>query len=86
MDSAIAILNKNMANAANGSNKNLVGLMNRLGISMRDSNGKLKDAAQLMPEVADAIKSQTTATQKAYIATQFFGKSGQGLIKTLNDG
>lgn len=86
MDSAIAMLNKNMANAANGSNKNLVGLMNRLGISMRDSNGKLKDAAQLMPEVADAIKSQTTATQKAYIATQFFGKSGQGLIKTLNDG
>ena len=86
MDSAIAMLNKNMANAANGSNKNLVGLMNRLGISMKDSNGKLKDAAQLMPEVADAIKSQTTATQKAYIATQFFGKSGQGLIKTLNDG
>lgn len=86
MDSAIAMLNKNMANAANGSNKNLVGLMTRLGISMKDSNGKLKDAAQLMPEVADAIKSQTTATQKAYIATQFFGKSGQGLIKTLNDG
>ncbi len=86
MDGAIAMLNKNMANAAQGSNKNLVGLMNHLGISMKDTNGKMKDAAALMPEIADAISRQTDATQKAYIATQFFGKSGQGLIKTLNDG
>ena len=86
MDSAIAMLNKNIANAANGSNQNLVGLMKHLGISMKDANGKMKTAAELMPEIADAIKSQTNSTQKAYIATQFFGKSGQNLIKTLADG
>ena len=86
MDGAIAMLNKNMANVASGGNKNLAGLMKHLGISMTDSNGNMKDAAQLMPEIADAIRSQTTATQKAYIATQFFGKSGQDLIKTLSEG
>lgn len=86
MDSAIAMLNKNMANAAAGSNKNLVNLMNHLGISMKDANGNMKDAAVLMPEIADAISRQTDATQRAYIATQFFGRSGQGLIKTLKDG
>lgn len=86
MDGAIAMLNKNMANAAAGNNKNLVKLMSDLGISMKDANGKMKTAAELMPEIADCIKSQSNATQKAYIATQFFGRSGQNLIKTLNDG
>lgn len=86
MDGAIAMLNRNMANAAQGKNKDLVALMNHLGISMKDANGNMKDAASLMPEVADAISRQTDATQRAYIATQFFGRSGQGLIKTLKDG
>ena len=86
MDGAIAMLNKNMANASAGQNKNLVKLMGDLGISMRDANGNMKTAAELIPEIADCIKSQTDSTQKAYIATQFFGKSGQNLIKTLNDG
>ena len=86
MDGAIAMLNKNMANAAAGQNKNLVKLMGDLGISMRDANGNMKTAAELIPEIADCIKSQTDSTQKAYIATQFFGRSGQNLIKTLNDG
>ncbi len=86
MDGAIMMMNKNIANAANGTNKNLVGVMKHLNISMTDTNGKMKTAAELMPEVADAIKRQTNATQKAYIATQFFGKSGQGLLKTLAEG
>lgn len=86
MDSAIAMLNKNMANMAAGSNKNLAKLMDDLGISMKDANGRMKTAAELIPEIADSIKSQSNATQKAYIATQFFGRSGQNLIKTLSDG
>ena len=59
MDGAIAMLNKNMANAAAGQNKNLVKLMGDLGISMRDANGNMKTAAELIPEIADCIKSQT---------------------------
>lgn len=86
MDGALMMLNKNIANASAGKNKDLVALMNHLGISMKDANGKMKTAAELMPEVADAISRQTDSTQKAYIATQFFGRSGQNLVKTLNDG
>lgn len=86
MDGAIAMLNKNMANAVQGKNKDLVALMNHLGISMKDANGNMKDAAALMPEIADAISRQTNATQRAYIANLFFGRSGQNLVKTLKDG
>ena len=86
LDGAVAMLNKNMANVAAGKNKDLAGLMEHLGISMKDANGQMKTAAELMPEIADAIKNQTTSTQRAYIATQFFGRSGQNLIKTLSDG
>ncbi len=86
LDGAVAMLNKNMGNVAAGKNKDLAGLMEHLGISMKDANGQMKTAAELMPEIADAIKNQTNATQRAYIATQFFGKSGQNLIKTLSEG
>jgi hypothetical protein len=86
MDAAIAMLNKNIANAAAGNNKQLVKLMSDLGISMRKANGEMKTAAELMPEIADCIRSQSNATQRAYIATQFFGRSGQNLIKTLQEG
>ena len=86
MDGAIAMLNKNIANAANGKNKDLIALFKRLGISMKDSNGNMKTAAELMPELADAIASQKNQTQKAYIANLAFGRSGQNLIKTLAGG
>ncbi len=86
MDNAIAKLNQNMGNVAQGKNKDLAGLMDYLGISMKDANGHMKTSAELMPEIANALASQTDSTQKAYIATQFFGKSGQNLIKTLSGG
>lgn len=86
MDGAIAMLNKNIANAAAGKNKQLVSLFKALGISMRDANGHMKTAAELMPEVADAIARQKDGTQRAYIATQLFGRSGQNLIKLLKGG
>lgn len=86
MDGAIAMLNKNMANAVSGKNKDLVELFNKLGISMQDANGQTKTAADLMPELADAIAKQSDQTAKAYIANLAFGRSGQNLIKTLNGG
>lgn len=86
MDGALAMLNKNLANAVAGKNKDLVALMDHLGLSMKDANGQMKTAADLMPEIADAIAKQTDQTAKSYIATQMFGRSGQNLIKTLSEG
>ena len=86
MDSALAMLNRNLANAAAGKNEKLSELLKYLGISLKDANGQMRNAADLMPELADAMAAQTNSTQKAYIATTAFGRAGQALIPLLQSG
>ena len=86
MDSALAMLNRNLANAAAGKNEKLSELLKYLGISLKDANGHMRNAADLMPELADAMAAQTNSTQKAYIATTAFGRAGQVLIPLLQSG
>ena len=61
-------------------------MFKQLGVSLYDANGHLKTATELLPEIANCMRSQETATQKSYIATTLFGKSGQGLIQMLEQG
>ena len=86
LDQGMVIFNKNLANAAQGKNKALVEMFQKLGISMKKANGQMKTTAELMPELADAMKRQKNNSEKAYIATTTFGKSGQELIQMLQDG
>ena len=86
MDSALGMLNRNLANAAAGKNEKLSELLKYLGISLKDANGHMRNAADLMPELADAMAAQTNSTQKAYIATTAFGRAGQALIPLLQSG
>lgn len=86
LDQGMVIFNKNLANAVQGKNKALVEMFQKLGISMKKANGQMKTTAELMPELADAMKRQKNNSEKAYIATTTFGKSGQELIQMLQDG
>lgn len=86
MSAGLAVFSKNLALAGQGRNKELVAMFNKLGISMRDANGHMRTTAELMPELADAMKRQQTQAQKTYIANMAFGKSGQELIQTLDGG
>lgn len=86
MDAALEMMNRKLADVAAGKNKDLPEMMKKLGISLYKANGELKRADELLPEVADAIRSQGTQAQKAYIATQLFGRSGQQMIKMLDGG
>ena len=86
MDNALGMLNRNLANAAAGKNEKLSELLKYLGISLKDANGHMRNAADLMPELADAMAAQTNSTQKAYIATTAFGRAGQVLIPLLQAG
>ena len=86
MDSALAMLNRNLANAAAGKNEKLNELLQHLGISLKDANGHMRNAADLMPELANSMAAQTNSTQKAYIATTAFGRAGQVLIPLLQAG
>lgn len=86
MDAGLRVLNKNIANSAAGKNKDFLKMLEKLNISFKNADGSIKTAAQLMPELAEAMKSQTSQAQKAYIAQTAFGKSGADLIQTLERG
>lgn len=86
LNACLGIFSKNLANAAQGKNKTLVNVFKQLGISMTDANGKMRTTTELLPDIANAMRSQATESQKAYIATQLFGRGGQSLIQMLEGG
>ena len=86
LNACLGIFSKNLANAVQGKNKTLVNVLKQLGISMTDANGKMRTTTELLPDIANAMRSQATESQKAYIATQLFGRGGQSLIQMLEGG
>lgn len=86
ISSAIEILGKNLGQVSAGKNKAIPEMFKQLGVSLYNTNGELKTATELLPEIANCMRSQSTATQKSYIATTLFGKAGQGLIQMLEGG
>jgi len=86
MASSVGRLNKNIAMAAGGKNKELAGLFRRAGISIRGANGELRSATDLLPEVADLFARNKNAAVQARMGNAIFGKSWQSLAPLLNDG
>ena len=77
--------NKQVADAAEG-----VGAgaerFDQLGISLKNTDGSLKDNYTLIEEVADALSRMEDGANKSAIAQDLFGKSGAKLIPLLNGG
>ena len=79
-------LNKQIYDAANGKGKDLAGLFARLGIKMRDSNGQLRSAADMLPELADAFQRNENPVVRARMGMALFGKSWQEIMPMLAEG
>lgn len=58
----------------------------RLGVSIYDANGGLKDQETIMNEVLRALADMENGTEKARLATELFGKSGTEMMPMLNQG
>lgn len=58
----------------------------RLGISVKDANGELKDNDALLLEIAEGLKNTQNDTVRMAIANQIFGRSGSKLLPILNKG
>ena len=87
MDGALVKLTTNMAKAARGENKNFVDLFKHLGISLKDSNGKVRSAADVMNNLAEAVHNNSDQAARAQIMTIAFGdKIGAKLIPVLEGG
>lgn len=79
-------LNKTIFAIASGKGGDAAKLFKRLGISVRDANGKLRTSADILPELADALKKNENATIRTAIATTAMGKSGGVMVGFLSQG
>lgn len=84
VSTSIVRFNKNIYDASKGGG-DAVNTFDDLGISLNDSNGKLKDSETLLLEVTKKFSSMENGIQKTAVAQKLFGKSGAESIAMLND-
>jgi TP901 family phage tail tape measure protein len=58
----------------------------KMGIQLKDVNGKAKDTNTVFREVADKFASYKDGAEKANLAMEIFGRSGSNMITMLNEG
>ena len=76
---------RQVINASEG-NKQAAETFERLNISVKDTNGNIRDSDTLMMEVAERFKNTSDGVLKTDTAMQLFGRSGRNLIPLLNEG
>lgn len=85
LDAALSALSRRIAKA-DGGIQEMKASFDRLGISLRDDNGQLKDTEVVLREVSDAFQNLADGPTKARIAMDIMSDSGQKLIPLLNLG
>jgi hypothetical protein len=79
-------LSKSMMGIAGGKQDDVSQTFNALGISVKNADGSLKSASQVMTEVAGRFGNMEDGAGKTAIAMRLFGRSGAELIPMLNAG
>jgi len=85
MDNSLAKLTRTIGQAANGG-KAQTAAFERLGVSIRDAGGNIKDAGTLIPEISDGLKRLGSDAERAATLTELFGRAGQKLAPLLSGG
>ena len=65
-------------------NKASIATFNKLGVSVRDSSGKVKNQEQVFNECVIALTKMKDGSTKAKIANDLFGRSGAELAPIIN--
>lgn len=78
-------LSKNMVDAVNGSAE-VKKTFKTLGVSLVDSNGKIRSTDEVFTELADKFAGMPETAAKSAYAMKVFGKSGAQLLPLLNEG
>src|SRR6185369_5272608 len=81
----LKFIQRNAADAATGSGQ-AVDAFKTLGIDVKDANGNVKPASDLLGEVADRFVTLKDGSQKTALAIQLFGRAGADMIPLLNQG
>ncbi len=86
MEKGLAKLSRTIGEAASG-NEKAAAMFDRLGISIRDSNGNVRATGDLLPEIADAYAKLGSAAEQSALSAEIFGsKLGQKLNPLLAEG
>lgn len=83
---SIRMFSRNIGEAVTTGTGPFVDRMNQLGVSIVESNGKLKDNDTLLLQVADALKNVKNASERGAIAQEFFGRAGLRMATFLSKG
>ena len=82
---SLAKTTKAMSEARNGSTK-YVEAYQRLGVSVTDANGNLRDSEDVYWETVDALKGISNETERDALAMELFGKKAQDLNTIIDMG
>lgn len=85
MDVGLSQLTRRLGDAAQGA-KEPSKAFERLGINIRDANGQVRDAGDIIPLIAEGLKGIESPAERAAILVDLFGKSGQKLAPLLEGG
>lgn len=86
MESSMGRLNKTIGAATTGKNADAAALFRRLHISLRDTNGQLLPAANLVPQLADAFVKNENAVLRSRMGNALFGKQWADFMPVLMEG
>jgi hypothetical protein len=85
MDVGLRFLNRNIANARSGSGTTAATFA-KLGIALKDTEGRTRPAGDVMGDLADALKSIEDPARRTQVAMQLLGRGGAELIPLLAKG
>lgn len=78
-------LNKSMLSAQQGS-KNQVAAFDKLGVSVTNADGTLRDSDAVWQDTIEALGKMTNETERDAVAQQLLGKSAANLNPLIEDG
>jgi len=76
---------KNLVSAGSSSKK-AADFQKEFGTSVLDSNGHVKNLAEILPDIANKFASMQNGSEKTALAVTLFGRSGAQLLPILNKG
>lgn len=79
-------LGQKLHDAAWGRDQQAIAVFKEFGINVRDANLHVRSADEVLPELADKIKSLHDPYQQAALATATLGGAGRDLLPFLRDG
>jgi hypothetical protein len=79
-------LSRGMADASRGKNKDLAALFSRMRIPLRDGNRRLRGVADVLPQIADALKNTRDPAVRTAAAFALFGRAGGPMLAMMADG